>query len=832
MYIRDFDIHTESGLARAAARVTWEERDLPRMTVFLEVPAAQADGLWCDPNALLLAAFLPAWRARERRIRIDAPVCPALRENLRGAVGTLETRHPELGAAPILDCPGGAVRPPVGRHAVSLLSCGLDSLAILRWNKLHVPADHPAAIKACLLLAFKPTPSASADEFEQRVQERLEPVHAVAADAGVDAIPAVSNLYGERWHGAPLAAAATLLSRRFARAYVASGPISGRVSSQGPHPWMDPYYSCARFQVENHGTGMTHLQRTALVANWPTGLQNLRVCREGDPRVNCGACERCIRTMAALVSLGKLRGCAAFPVDDVSRELLDAVDAGPRLHTDLLIAYREMLPGMTRRGRDDLAAALRRILQGHAEGDGPPAAGPLPPRSPAAEPARRDGWSPTSWRSRRALQQPEYPSAAALEGVQRQLGRLPPLVTSGEIEALRGQLAEAARGDRFLLQGGDCAEQFAECDATTIASKLKILLQMSLVLVHGAKKRVIRVGRFAGQYAKPRSEQSETRDGVTLPAYRGDLINGVAFEPAARTPDPERLLRGYERAALTLNFIRALIDGGFADLHHPGHWDLGWVRHSPFAAEYQRMVESIGESLRFMETLSGERVGETHRVDFFTSHEGLHLLYEQAQTRQVPQRGGWYNLSTHMPWIGLRTSQLGGAHVEYFRGIANPIAVKIGPGTTPEGLLELAAVLDPGDTPGRLTLIHRFGARDIARGLPPLLHAVEQAGRRVLWVCDPMHGNIERTPEGFKTRRFEHIRAELEQAFDIHQRAGTYLGGVHVELTGENVTECTGGARNLCEEDLARAYRSFVDPRLNYEQALELAMLIAHRMRH
>ncbi|MDC0717518.1 class II 3-deoxy-7-phosphoheptulonate synthase [Nannocystis bainbridge] len=457
---------------------------------------------------------------------------------------------------------------------------------------------------------------------------------------------------------------------------------------------------------------------------------------------------------------------------------------------------------------------------------------PLSARSSEAAPAGIDGWSPTSWQSRLALQQPEYPSAAALEAVLRQLGRLPPLVTSGEIEALRSQLAEAARGDRFLLQGGDCAEQFAECDAEVIAGKLKILLQMSLLLVHGAEKRVIRVGRFAGQYAKPRSEQVEARDGVTLPVYRGDLINGVAFEPAERTPDPERLLRGYERAALTLNFIRALIDGGFADLHHPEYWDLEWVRHSPFAAEYQRLAESIGDSLRFMETLSGERVGQTTRVDFFTSHEGLHLRYEQAQTRQVPQRDGWYNLSTHLPWIGMRTSQLDGAHVEYFRGIANPIAVKVGPGTSPEALLELAAVLDPSNEPGRLTLIHRFGARGIARGLPPLVQAVERARRRVLWVCDPMHGNTERIGERFKTRKFEHILSEVEQAFDIHQRAGTYLGGVHVELTGENVTECMGGARNLSEADLARAYRSFVDPRLNYEQALELAMLIARRMRH
>jgi 3-deoxy-7-phosphoheptulonate synthase len=439
-------------------------------------------------------------------------------------------------------------------------------------------------------------------------------------------------------------------------------------------------------------------------------------------------------------------------------------------------------------------------------------------------------WSPTSWQQKPALQQPAYPEAARVEGVLHDLSRLPPLVTSWEIERLKAQLAEAARGERFLLQGGDCAESFDDCTSESITNKLKILLQMSLVLVHGARRRVIRVGRFAGQYAKPRSEDLEHRDGVSLPSYRGDLINRVPFTKAHRTPDPELLLRGYERAALTINFIRALIEGGFADLHHPEYWDLSWTAHSPHAEEYHRRVTSIRDSLQFFESLTGTQTGEASRVDYFTSHEGLHLLYEQAQTRRPPRREGWYNLSTHFPWIGMRTSQIGGAHVEYFRGIANPIAVKVGSAMTPEGLVELADVLDPHHEPGRLTFIHRFGHQKIAAGLPPLVEAVRRAGRTALWVCDPMHGNTEALANGIKTRRFDHVLSELRQAFDLHERVGSYLGGVHFELTGEDVTECMGGARGLTEEDLRRAYRSQVDPRLNYEQALEMALLIARRM--
>ncbi len=325
-------------------------------------------------------------------------------------------------------------------------------------------------------------------------------------------------------------------------------------------------------------------------------------------------------------------------------------------------------------------------------------------------PAARPDWTPTSWQAKPAAQQPVYPDPEALQRALGQLARLPPLVTSWEIENLKHQLAEATRGERFLLQGGDCSESFDDCESSAIASKLKILLQMSLVLVQGGKKRVTRIGRFAGQYAKPRSTDTETQNGVTLPSYRGDMINRAAFTREDRTPNPELLLRAFERSGLTINFIRSLIEGGFADLHHPEYWELGFVAKSPHAADYTRMVETIGDSLRFMETLTGSVLADINRVDFYTSHEGLHLYYEQAQTRQVPRRPGWYNLATHFPWIGDRTRTLDGAHVEYFRGIANPIGVKIGPAVTPDEVLALAGVLNPQNEPGRLTLIHRFGA--------------------------------------------------------------------------------------------------------------------------
>ncbi len=439
-------------------------------------------------------------------------------------------------------------------------------------------------------------------------------------------------------------------------------------------------------------------------------------------------------------------------------------------------------------------------------------------------------WTPDSWRSRPAGQQPVYSDAAALQKVLAQLARLPPLVTSWEIENLKHQLAEAVRGERFLLQGGDCSESFEECESSAIASKLKILLQMSLVLVQGGRRRVTRIGRFAGQYAKPRSADTETRNGVTLPSYRGDMINRAEFTAAARAADPELLLRAYERSGLTINFIRSLIEGGFADLHHPEYWELGFVANSPHAADYTRMVESIGESLRFMETLTGCVLADINRVDFFTSHEGLHLLYEQAQTRQVPRRTGWYNLSTHFPWLGERTRNLDGAHVEYFRGINNPIGVKIGPTVSPEDALALAALLNPANEPGRLTFIHRFGAREVDRCLPPLADAVRRHRRQVLWCCDPMHGNTETTRDGIKTRRFGNILKELELSYRILKDSGSHLGGVHFELTGDNVTECLGGASGVTEADLARDYRTQLDPRLNYEQAMEMALLLARLM--
>ena len=453
-----------------------------------------------------------------------------------------------------------------------------------------------------------------------------------------------------------------------------------------------------------------------------------------------------------------------------------------------------------------------------------PAIAPSVPSSPTSS-----AWAPDSWRSKPALQLPTYPDQVALGAAQDELRALPPLVTSREILSLKQQLAEAQEGKRFLLQGGDCAETFAECNSEVISNRLKVLLQMSLVLVHGLKLPVVRVGRFAGQYAKPRSADLETKGDVTLPSYRGDMVNGPEFTAEARVPDPRRMIKAHARSAMTMNFVRSLIDGGFADLHHPEYWGLGWVQQSPLAGDYQQMVAGIGDAVRFMETLAGRQIGSLNRVDFFTSHEALLLPYEESQTRQVPRADGWFNLSTHFPWIGMRTAALDGAHTEYFRGIRNPVAVKVGPSVTPDELLRLIDVLNPDNEPGRLGLIHRMGASHIADKLPKLLDAVHREGRRVLWICDAMHGNTESTSNGYKTRRFENIRSEIEQAFDLHAAAGTRLGGVHLELTGENVTECLGGARELTEIDLQRAYRTTVDPRLNYEQALEIAMLIVRK---
>lgn len=444
-----------------------------------------------------------------------------------------------------------------------------------------------------------------------------------------------------------------------------------------------------------------------------------------------------------------------------------------------------------------------------------------------------EAWTPESWKRFPAAQQPNYADPIELQQALAQLLKLPPLVTSWEIDHLKSGIAAAQRGDAWLLQGGDCAETFEECQTEMIASKLKLLLQMSLVIVFASRKRIVRVGRIAGQYAKPRSSDTETIGGITLPCYRGDIVNQFDFQPEARRPDPRRLLRGYERAALTLNFIRALSEGGFADLHHPENWNLLFVNEAKgeVAKRYRDLVKSLGDALRFMETiLEGSTVSELKRVDFFTSHEALLLDYETALTRPSVRGIGYYNMGTHFPWIGERTRSLQGAHIEYLRGLRNPVGVKVGPNISAEELVELVLRLNPENEPGRLTLIHRMGRRSIESKLPPLIEAVRRSGQNVLWVCDPMHGNTVSTAHGRKTRRFDDIVDELRLSFAIHQACGSMLGGAHLELTGENVTECTGGSRNLTEDDLESAYQTQVDPRLNYEQALEVAFEIAGKL--
>ncbi len=451
-------------------------------------------------------------------------------------------------------------------------------------------------------------------------------------------------------------------------------------------------------------------------------------------------------------------------------------------------------------------------------------------------------WSPDSWRSRvdptaKAVVAP-YPDEAQVRQAAGVLGSLPPLVTSWEVERLKNLIAQAQEGKRFLLQGGDCAETLDECTPGVITAKLKILLQMSLVLVYAGKKPVIRVGRMAGQYAKPRSSMSETRqvDGqtLTLPSYFGDLINRAPYTLEARTPNPWLMVEGYKHAAMTLNFVRSLLDAGFADIHHPEYWDLGFMRHADLTTElrdeYSRLKAMVGDGLRFMSAMGQKPGGDPQSVEFYTSHEGLNLEYESAQTRTVPRRTGHYNLSTHMPWLGERTRRLDGPHIEYFRGIRNPVGVKIGPSTTAEDLLRLIDAINPADEPGKMVLIPRMGVAKVERVLPGLIDAVRIAGRRVLWTCDPMHGNGIVTSGGVKTRSFDDVLAELEASWDIHRAHGSFLGGVHIELTGLDVTECVGGSAGIRESDLSRSYHTLCDPRLNYEQSLELAFLLARRM--
>lgn len=438
-------------------------------------------------------------------------------------------------------------------------------------------------------------------------------------------------------------------------------------------------------------------------------------------------------------------------------------------------------------------------------------------------------WSPVSWQQFSYQQAATYPDPDQVSKVVEQLSLLPPLVTSGEIKTLRKAFGSASRGEAFILQAGDCAESFNDCRSEVISNKIKIMLQMSLVLLHGMRKPIIRVGRIAGQYAKPRSSDFETIDGVTLPSYRGDLVNSQQFDSQSRTPNPKLMLQGYSCAAMTLNYIRALVQGGFADLNHPQQWDLSFVEHSPQANEYYDIVKSIADSLEFLEAIDGIRSSSINKVDFYTSHEALHLHYEQALTRQLED--GWYNLSTHFPWIGMRTCTLDSAHLEFLRGVQNPIGIKIGPSADPEWLKAVLNIVNPHREEGRIVLITRLGAAGIDQLLPPLIETVKKTGSPVTWSCDPMHGNTETTPEGIKTRHFDNILSELQQALTIHHQLSSYLGGVHFELTGENVTECIGGARGLNADDLKVAYHSLVDPRLNYEQSLEMAIQLSREFK-
>ncbi len=462
------------------------------------------------------------------------------------------------------------------------------------------------------------------------------------------------------------------------------------------------------------------------------------------------------------------------------------------------------------------------------------AARDAPPDAPPDASVTNNPWTPDSWKAKDDAQAIAYEDSARLDAACARLRELPPLVTSWEISRLKRLLAEAQQGQRFLVQGGDCAETLADCRSPIIAAKLKILLQMSLVMIHEGKRPVVRVGRFAGQYAKPRSKPVESRDGVVRPSYFGDMINRADFTESGRRPDPENMLVAYSHAAMTLNFIRSLSAGGFADVHHPEYWELSFFRRAnvpdSLREEYERTTRQLAEALRFMEALHESSVEELTRVDFYTSHEGLSLPYESAQTRQVPRREGWYDLTTHFPWIGERTRALDGAHIEFFRGIQNPVGIKLGPSVTADQVLRLTEALNPDNEPGKLALVTRMGANKVGDILPGLVEAVTKAGRVVLWVCDPMHGNTQSTPSGLKTRDFDDILREVERTFDVHDGCGTNLGGVHFEMTGEDVTECIGGAAGITVDDLDKNYASACDPRLNYRQTLEMGFRIAKRL--
>ncbi len=442
-------------------------------------------------------------------------------------------------------------------------------------------------------------------------------------------------------------------------------------------------------------------------------------------------------------------------------------------------------------------------------------------------------WTPGSWRSRTLRQMPNYPDGARLAATEARLASYPPLVFAGEARRLKQALGQVADGRAFVLQGGDCAESFSDFSANNIRDTFRVLLQMAVVLTYGASVPVVKMGRMAGQYAKPRSSDTETLGDATLPSYRGDIVNGAEFTEAARVPDPARMETGYFQSAGTLNLLRAFASGGYADLHEVHRWNLGFIDRSPLAGRYRDLASRIDESLAFMSAVgvTSASTPQIRETDFYTSHEALLLPYEQALTRIDSITGEPYACSAHFLWIGDRTRQPDGGHVEFLRGVRNPIGLKVGPSMDPDELLRLVDILNPDDEPGRLTLISRMGVDKVARGLPPLLRAVQRGGRRVVWLCDPMHGNTHATANKVKTRSFDAILSEVRQFFDAHAGLGTWAGGVHVEMTGRDVTECVGGAHRLTEHDLSRSYETFCDPRLNAEQSLELAFLVAEELK-
>ncbi len=442
-------------------------------------------------------------------------------------------------------------------------------------------------------------------------------------------------------------------------------------------------------------------------------------------------------------------------------------------------------------------------------------------------------WRLDSWKQCEAQQQPDWPDRGLLDETCRQLSVYPPLVFAGETRSLKKHLAKVSRGEAFLLQGGDCAESFHDFSANSIRDKLKVLLQMAVILTHGLSKPVVKVGRIAGQFAKPRSSPMETQNGVSLPSFRGESVNASSFDEEARQPDPKRLERAYFQSASTLNLLRAFTSGGFADLRQLHNWNQDFVAQSPQGKRYAHLAEQMGDILRFFKVIGIDSNHENllREVEYFTSHEALILEYESALTRVDSLTGDYYDCSAHMLWIGERTRQLDGAHVEFLRGVKNPLGVKVGPKATADDVLQLCDRLNPDNEPGRLTLITRFGYDKIAESLPTLLRAVTREGRSVVWSCDPMHGNTYAAPGGFKTRAIDHILSELKLFFAIHQGEGTIPGGVHFELTGDNVTECVGGSHEVREEHLKERYETTCDPRLNAAQSLDIAFLVAEILR-